>query len=142
MAGKLKGWLMSNAVILTRKELYEKVWSKPMVQLAKEFNLSDVGLAKICRKYKIPGPGLGYWATKECGKQVEVLPLPDNDKNPEIGIDVSGKGQWSYTLAPRTAEAFVVPDRLTNPHPLVLKTKAAFETDDRAYYGKADILDI
>ena len=33
---------------LTRKELYDLVWSKSMRTLAKDFNLSDVGLAKIC----------------------------------------------------------------------------------------------
>jgi len=37
-----------------RKELYEKVWSTPMTNLSKEYGLSDVGLAKICKKYNIP----------------------------------------------------------------------------------------
>jgi len=33
----------------TREQLYEKVWSKPMSSLAKEWGISDVGLAKICK---------------------------------------------------------------------------------------------
>ncbi len=41
-----------NVLILTRLELYEKIWSTPMVVLAKEFNLSDNGLRKICKKHK------------------------------------------------------------------------------------------
>lgn len=45
---------------LTRKELYDLVWSKSMRALAKDFNLSDVGLAKICKKHNIPRPGLPY----------------------------------------------------------------------------------
>jgi hypothetical protein len=37
------------AIRLTREELYEKVWSRPMRSLAKEWGISDVGLAKICK---------------------------------------------------------------------------------------------
>ena len=62
---------MPDETRLTRKELYGMVWSKSMVQLAKGFNLSDVGLAKICKKYNIPRPGPGYWAKREHGKQVK-----------------------------------------------------------------------
>lgn len=39
---------------ITRHQLYARVWEKPMTQLSKEFGLSDVGLAKICRKSGIP----------------------------------------------------------------------------------------
>ena len=41
-----------------RAELYEKVWSKPLLHVAKEYRISDTGLGKVCR---IPVPGLGYW---------------------------------------------------------------------------------
>ena len=47
---------------LTRAELYEKVWATPVRTLAKEFGMSDVGLAKICRKHDIPIPPLGIGA--------------------------------------------------------------------------------
>jgi hypothetical protein len=40
----------------TRKDLYKRVWAQPMSTLAKEFGLSDRGLAKICGKYDIPRP--------------------------------------------------------------------------------------
>jgi hypothetical protein len=33
---------------ITREELPQLVWSKPTKIAAKEFDLSDVGLAKIC----------------------------------------------------------------------------------------------
>jgi hypothetical protein len=35
---------------LTREELYERVWKELMTKLAKEFGLSDRGLAKICER--------------------------------------------------------------------------------------------
>ena len=49
---------------IDRKELFEKVWGKSMVQLAKEYSLSDVGLRKICKRLNIPTPPQGYWARK------------------------------------------------------------------------------
>lgn len=39
---------------LTREELYERVWSTPMHTLAPCFGLSDVGLKKLCYRYKVP----------------------------------------------------------------------------------------
>lgn len=61
---------------ISREDLYQKVWSTPMLKLAAEFGLSDVGLAKICKKHKIPRPSRGYWAKLENGKQVLRFPLP------------------------------------------------------------------
>jgi hypothetical protein len=59
----------------TRQQLYELVWATPMVKLAKEFGLSDVGLRKTCVKHGIPTPPLGYWAKLNFGKPVEKTPL-------------------------------------------------------------------
>jgi hypothetical protein len=47
---------------LTRNELYAMVWDKPITRLSKEFGISDVGFAKICRKHNIQLPARGYWA--------------------------------------------------------------------------------
>lgn len=54
---------------LTREDLYELVWSKPMRELAKDFGISDVALAKRCRRLGIPVPGRGYWARVDAGQQ-------------------------------------------------------------------------
>lgn len=43
---------------LTREDLYELAWSKPISELAKDFGISDVGLAKRCKRLGIPTPGL------------------------------------------------------------------------------------
>ena len=48
-----------------REELYEKVWKVPLRTLAKEYGVSDIALAKTCRKLNVPVPGRGYWAKRE-----------------------------------------------------------------------------
>ncbi len=60
-----------------RDLLYDEVWKQPMWTLAKKYGVSDVGLAKACRKLGVPLPGLGYWAKKTAGKKVlKRPPLP------------------------------------------------------------------
>jgi transglutaminase-like putative cysteine protease len=68
--------MTSERIRLIRAELYEKVWATPMRTLAKEFGMSDVGLAKICRKHNIPVPPVGYWRRKETGYKVNRPRLP------------------------------------------------------------------
>lgn len=41
---------------MKRSELYGLVWAKPMTQLAAELGISDVGLAKACRRHAVPAP--------------------------------------------------------------------------------------
>ena len=60
-----------NEIKISRRELYKKVWSTPMLKLAKEFGISDVGLAKLCKRNNIPRPGLGYWSKVQFGKPVK-----------------------------------------------------------------------
>ena len=68
---------------LTRADLYKKVWATPMRTLAKEFGMSDVGLAKVCRKHNIPVPPVGYWRKKETGYKVTRPQLPMAKNGPE-----------------------------------------------------------
>ena len=62
--------------VLSRAELYALVWDRPMQAVAKEFGISDVGLAKICRRADVPYPGRGYWAKRAAGKATLEVPLP------------------------------------------------------------------
>lgn len=52
-----------------------------MSRLAKQYQLSDVGLAKICKKMQIPVPGRGYWAKVQNGAKPPIRPLGKAKKN-------------------------------------------------------------
>jgi hypothetical protein len=70
---------------LTRQQLYEQVWSEPTMHLAKRYALSDVGLAKLCKRHNIPKPPLGYWAQKQAGGKPRQTPLPGStDEGPLV----------------------------------------------------------
>jgi hypothetical protein len=70
----------------TRVELFEMVWETPMVHLAKKFNLSDVGLRKICKKHGIPLPRSGHWTRHQLGMTDPRPELPYPNHNPTISL--------------------------------------------------------
>ena len=45
-----------------RQTLYDETWSEPLTKLAKRYGVTDVALAKVCKKLNVPRPGRGYWA--------------------------------------------------------------------------------
>lgn len=73
-------------ITIEREALYEQVWSTPMSRLASEYQMSDVGLAKICKKMQIPRPGRGYWAKVQNGAKVKRQPLRKLTKNGESRV--------------------------------------------------------
>lgn len=68
-----------------RDELYPKVWERPMLKVAEEYGVSDVALARVCRKLSVPLPGRGYWAKLAHGHAVQKRPpLPTLKEVPVI----------------------------------------------------------
>lgn len=63
-------------IALTRKELYGRVWSKPLTAVAKEVGLSSNALAKICNRLLVPYPTRGYWVQVAAGKKPPRPALP------------------------------------------------------------------
>jgi len=60
----------------TRQQLYDLVWSEPVAKLAAGYGISDVGLAKACRRAGIPVPERGYWTKVASGQRVKKRSLP------------------------------------------------------------------
>ena len=131
------------SIILKREELYEQVWKIPVTQLAKQFGISDVGLAKICKKLNVPRPPIGYWAKVEHGKKVNRPALPP--------LKAGEPAEYAYQQVPKTrstvdigdkikdipqlTKVIVVPECLESPHPLVRHTRAALRRLKPDDYG-------
>jgi hypothetical protein len=121
---------------LTRQELYEQVWATPTVRLAKQYGISDVAIAKICRWHRmIPKPPLGYWARVQHGQKVSRKPLP---AVADPGLEVVRILERHQPAAPpgesseldriaaferEEANRIAVPEQLADPHSLVEKTE-------------------
>ncbi|MBE3065405.1 MAG: hypothetical protein IMZ69_10365 [Spirochaetes bacterium] len=130
---------MTKTATHTRKELYDRVWHTPMQQLAKEFGVSDLGLANICRRHDIPVPPRGYWAKKTHGKRVTTIPPRAAKDSTPKAITITRTEAVTPVVravepaapeltAAREYEArpenlIVVPDMLHRRHPLVRRTE-------------------
>ncbi len=131
---------------IARHQLHEKVWTTPISRLAKEFGISDLGLAKACAKHQIPRPPRGYWAKKERGKKVKKVPLPAcNDPLLQtVRFEYAGSGSTrrlngSDTAAKHEEEGRItVPEQLRSPHPLVAATKRRLEYVKPGAHGIVD----
>lgn len=87
---------------LTRRALYELVWTKPRTDLAKQFNISDVALGKLCRQMNVPAPPPGYWAH----------------------IAAKGRGRAKFVRPPLT---YTVAERIDEDHAEIRKSLPAVD---------------
>jgi hypothetical protein len=135
-------------ILWDRAKLYDAIWEKPAVQLAKEYGISDVALAKICRKLRVPKPGLGYWRRKEMGFKVAQTPLPAMPDPPGCvsRVPLNPPGKLEEHLSPKlralaeaeksTEHRITVAECISNLHPLVDKSLRALtngKPDDWGY---------
>lgn len=128
-------------VTIRRSELFARVWKQPVRAVAAEIGISDVAVAKACRKNGIPMPGRGYWRRKACGYSSPQVPLPRL---------VTGGDPWiTFTVTPRPVApagaahpetepgngqdgAIVVPADLGRRHGVVRATLAALRRQRRS----------
>lgn len=124
----------SLAKTVSRKQLYDLVWSKPMIHAAAEFGVSGNGLAKVCRKLDVPYPPRGYWAKHAVGKAPPANPLPDRRKDIPEGVTIGASGKLDDEERPEIAQAradfeeakqrhaaISIPERLAKPHPVIAR---------------------
>jgi hypothetical protein len=122
--------MQRKAARLSRQKLYDQMWSRPAISLAKEFGISGRGLGKICSRFEIPVPPRGYWAKLAAGKHVTRIPLPTakSDVPSEILIQRSPEGpeaalpeqvRAEVTAVLETRDQIQVPETLRSPHPIV-----------------------
>ncbi|WFU25128.1 hypothetical protein QA649_02440 [Bradyrhizobium sp. CB1717] len=94
----------------TRKELYDLVWSQPMRTMAASLGISDVALAKHCKKADIPVPERGYWARKQAGKPTVQIALPPRFPGASDRVGASpGNNNWGSDWAEKFEEVAIPP---------------------------------
>ena len=87
------------ADLISRQELYEMVWSTPMIKVAQQFKVSSSYMARVCSALRVPRPERGYWAKLAVGKAPEKPPLPDAQSGDQLSW--SREGGLSSPRRPR-----------------------------------------
>ncbi|MDI1343207.1 MAG: hypothetical protein PSV22_03780 [Pseudolabrys sp.] len=136
--------------VLTRDELYNQVWSTPLIRLGAQYGITGTGLAKICARLNVPCPPQGYWAKKAFGKPVSQDPLPEADAKTPLQVTISPAPEPSEPSQAQSeiqqqieraradhAEITVAP-RLTRPHPVIAQWLAEHERDKQKVARERD----
>lgn len=119
---------MYKQVEFSRKELYEMVWARQVLVIAKEIGVSDVALSKACRRAGIPLPARGYWAAAKSGRSLKMpaLTAPEEGQPTTVRFSVleNPPARPPKVIAP-TVPPIAVPTQLAKPHRLVAELHAA-----------------
>lgn len=116
----------------TRKELYDLIWSQPMRSVAADVGISDVALAKHCKKANIPVPSRGYWARKQAGQPTVQVALPQ--RFPGAADRVGGERHQYYRYGSDWAQE--LREATVPPVPTFDEEMAAVEKRARMLVGK------
>lgn len=138
--------------IISRKELYDLVWSTPLLRLSKKYAISDTGLKKVCVKMNIPLPKAGHWVKVRLNKSVKIKKLPEkyvgkseiklflrDEDDPVIKGLPSPYVTLLREIIDKESDKLIVPKRLSKPCSLIVPVIKAFNNKER-YYNKGRLL--
>jgi len=107
---------------LIREELYDAVWTTPGCKLKAEFGISDVAIAKWCKKLDVPRPHRGYWNKLEVGTAPDKTPLPPT---PDERLILEAQKP--------IPQQFPLPRKQTTMHPLAARFLNALQKAELSY---------
>ncbi|MBD3846169.1 hypothetical protein IED13_10710 [Bosea sp. SSUT16] len=56
---------------LTRRQLYDLIWSRALPQVAQHLGISEWQIRQICEGHRVPLPAAAYWRDKAAGKRAK-----------------------------------------------------------------------
>lgn len=118
--------------MITREELFDLVWTVPMVTVAKRFNVSGSYLARVCSRLNVPRPARGYWAKLAVGKALARPALPQARAGDETSWDPDGnlpdisRAASSRQTRRKAPSSLNKPHHTTDSHELIKGIKALF----------------
>jgi hypothetical protein len=120
---------------LTRKELYDIVWSTTLSKLTQQYAYTNDGIKKICKQFEIPMPDGSYWSKLKFNKKfkkeklnpifggVDKIVLTIREEGNTVNVD-----QTPLTIRTKEIEndpdaPLIVPDVITKPDILTIQTR-------------------
>ena len=138
---------------LTRKELYDIVWSTTLSKLTQEYAYSNDGFKKLCKQSEIPMPDGSYWSKLKFNKPVNKIELNNvfggEDKlvltireegNP-LNVDQTPLTIRTKEIKNDPKAPLTVPDKLTKPDILIQNTKDLYSKIKKEPYSKKENID-
>jgi len=115
---------------VTRKKLYDMVWTESLTAISKRLEISGAELGKRCVAANIPLPPNGYWSKLVYGKNIEKTPL-SGDENDKVDLApyLTPQQIIEKELSKCDQSIFKVPEILYAKDPLIIDTKEKHRED-------------
>ncbi|WP_281234048.1 hypothetical protein [Flavobacterium gelatinilyticum] len=138
-------------VIFSRSELYNLVWKFPIIQIARHYEISSMGIKNACEKMQIPLPGSRHWVTLEYKRKEKPALSRDYagsnaiailKKTYEMQLRSSSKStpllDLTQSIKADPKAPLTVPQQLSSPHPVIA---ASYEFWQQKISGKESDID-
>lgn len=138
---------------LTRKELYDIVWSTTLSKLTQEYAYSNDGIKKICKQFDIPMPDGSYWSKLKFNKKfkkeklnpvfnnVDKIVLAIREEGNPINIDNTPLTIRTKEIESDPKAPLIVPEKLTKLDILIQNTKSYHQSRKNKDFVRNDKLD-
>jgi hypothetical protein len=126
--------------MISREELYELVWSVPMIKVGEKFKLSGSYMARVCSTLCVPRPERGYWAKLAVGKAPEKPALPDAQPGDQVswshGEELPAPPRPRLQTIPSHPQRSKSPRPVTGIHGLIRDAKGNYDTGYKVEGGQ------
>lgn len=138
---------------VTRKELYDLVWSTSLSKLTQQYALSNEGIKKLCKQFEIPIPDNGYWVKLKFNKAVkkpkfnynfngeDKITLTKREVGNLVNLDQTPQTIRTKEILSDPKAPLLVPDKLTKPDILIQNTKSEHENRKKKDYYENNKID-
>ena len=118
--------------IVTREELYEEIWRRPVRTVAAEWGVSNVALAKICKKLDVPRPRVGHWTRLLHGHRLPRTELPSRRRAVPAQAEIHGVvGAAPRPPSPKPVFPIIgISEMLSRPHATVRRIRTALDAQE------------
>ena len=120
---------------LTRKELYDIVWSTTLTKLTQQYAYTNDGIKKLCKQFEIPMPDASYWSKLKFNKKpkkeklnpvfggVDKIILTIRKEGNPINVDQTPLTVRTKEIENDPNAPLIVPDKIRKPDILTIQTK-------------------
>jgi hypothetical protein len=138
---------------LTRKELYDIVWSTTLSKVTQQYAYSNDGIKKLCKQFEIPMPNSSYWSKLKFNKPVnkivlntvfggeDKLVLTIREEGNPVNVDQTPLTIRTKEIKNDPTAPLTIPNKLTKPDILIQNTKDLYSKIKKETYSKKENID-
>jgi hypothetical protein len=138
---------------LTRKELYDIVWSTTLSKVTQQYAYSNDGIKKLCKQFEIPMPDSSYWSKLKFNKPVnkivlntvfggeDKLVLTIREEGNPVNVDQTPLTIRTKEIKNDPTAPLTIPNKLTKPDILIQNTKDLYSKIKKETYSKKENID-